>query len=228
VIITAGRRGEQLCWSETWTEFSARTAAAQARRSWWRQPKSMRLPCRRNASPGNPGRRSARMAPSRPTDLRYGLSRRLPSNSVSRSRYRRYEAQCFSVLEPHDHLHIKQIRMFPGTARRRSGAPGRPGVHSRVDRRSKAPRRAGADIARALPVGWPRLVTAGVCGVVLPGRLARAGQRCLRSAGDLCVAGYREEERPGVSGGPGGSARSGHRWPSRAGRRRCGGISGSG
>jgi hypothetical protein len=25
VIITAGRLGEQLCWSEPWTEFSART-----------------------------------------------------------------------------------------------------------------------------------------------------------------------------------------------------------
>ena len=62
-----------------------------------------------------------------------------------------------------------------GTAWRRSGAPGRPGVHSPVDRRSKAPRRAGADIARALPVGWLRPVTAGVCGVVLPGRLALAG-----------------------------------------------------
>jgi len=50
------------------------------------------------------------------------------------------------------------------------------------------------------PVGWLRPVTAGVCGVVLPGRLARAGQRSLRPAGDLCVAGYREEGRPGVAG----------------------------
>lgn len=41
---------------------------------------------------------------------------------------------------------------------------------------------------------------AGVCGVVLPGRLARAGQRSLRSVGDLCVAGYREEGRLGVAG----------------------------
>jgi hypothetical protein len=71
---------------------------------------------------------------------------------------------------------------------------------AQFDRRSKAPRRAGADIARALPVGWPRPVTAGVCGVVLPGRLAPAGQRSLRSVGDLCVAGYREEERPSVPG----------------------------
>src|SRR5450755_2747531 len=53
----------------------------------------------------------------------------------------------------------RQIRMFPGMAWRRSGAPGRPDVHSPVDRRSKAPRRAGADIVRALPVGWLRLVT---------------------------------------------------------------------
>ena len=50
------------------------------------------------------------------------------------------------------------------------------------------------------PVGWLRLVTAGVCGVVLPGRLAPAGQRSLRSVRDLCVAGYREEGRPGVAG----------------------------
>jgi hypothetical protein len=41
---------------------------------------------------------------------------------------------------------------------------------------------------------------AGVCGVVLPGRLAAAGQRSWRSAGDLCVAGYREEGSPGVAG----------------------------
>jgi hypothetical protein len=72
-------------------------------------------------------------------------------------------------------------------------------VHSPVDRRSKAPRRAGADIVRALPVGWLRPVTAGVCGVVLPGRLAPAGQRSLRSVGVLCVAGYREG-RPSVPG----------------------------
>jgi len=31
-----------------------------------------------------------------------------------------------------------QIRMFPGAAWRRSGAPDRPGVHSPVDRRRKA------------------------------------------------------------------------------------------
>jgi hypothetical protein len=122
---------------------------------------------------------------------------------------------------------IRQIRMFPGTAWRRSGAAGRPGVHSPVDRRREAPRRAGAGIARALPVGWLQVVTAGVCGVVLPGRLAPAGQRSLRSGGDLCVAGYREEGRV-FRGGPGGSARSGHRWLSRAGRRWCSGISGSG
>ena len=53
---------------------------------------------------------------------------------------------------------------------------------------ARRPRRAGADIARALPVGWLRPVTAGVCGVVLAGRLAPAGQRSSRSAGDLCVA----------------------------------------
>ena len=75
----------------------------------------------------------------------------------------------------------------------------RPGVHSPVDRRSTAPRRAGADIARALPVGWPRPVTAGGLWVVLPGRLARGGQRSLRPVGVLCVAGYREG-RPGVAG----------------------------
>ena len=49
-------------------------------------------------------------------------------------------------------------------------------------RRLAAPGR----ISRALPVGWPRPVTAGVCGVVLPGRLAAAGQRVLRSVGVLC------------------------------------------
>jgi hypothetical protein len=43
---------------------------------------------------------------------------------------------------------------------------------------------------------WPL----GVCDVVLPGRLAPAGQRSLRSVGDLCGAGYREEGRPSVSG----------------------------
>ena len=110
---------------------------------------------------------------------------------------------------PVRHDYFRQIRMFPGTAWRRSGAPGRPGVHSPAGRRSKAPRRAGADIARALPVGWLRLVTAGVCGVVRPGRLASAGQRSLRSAGDLCVAGYREAGGRVFRGGPGGSARSG-------------------
>ena len=76
--------------------------------------------------------------------------------------------------------------MFPGTAWSRTGAPGRPGVHSPVDRRSEAPRRGGADITRALRVGWLRPVSAGVCGVVLPGRLAPAGQRPLRSVRDLC------------------------------------------
>jgi hypothetical protein len=55
-----------------------------------------------------------------------------------------------------------------------------------VGRRSKALRRAGVGIACALPVGWLRLVTAGVCGVVLPGRLAPAGQRSLRPVRDLC------------------------------------------
>jgi hypothetical protein len=79
-------------------------------------------------------------------------------------------------------------------------SPDRPDVHTPVDRRSKAPRRAGADIARALPVDWPRSVTAGVCGLVLPGRLAPAGQDVFAPGGDLCVAGYREEGRPSVTG----------------------------
>ena len=68
-----------------------------------------------------------------------------------------------------------------------------------VDRRSKAPRRGKADIVRALTAGWPSLVTAGVCGVVLAGRLALAGQWSIRTCA-VRASGYREEGRPSVSG----------------------------
>jgi hypothetical protein len=77
----------------------------------------------------------------------------------------------------------------------RSGCfPARPGVDlgarstrcaEPVGRRSKALRRAGVGIACALPVGWPRLVTAG--GLWRgPAGPAPAGQRSLRPVGDLC------------------------------------------
>jgi hypothetical protein len=93
----------------------------------------------------------------------------------------RLEIYCACICI-HQYKHPVAFTLFPAD---------RPGVHSPVGRRSKAPRRVGADIARARPVGWLRLVAGGVCGVVRPGRLASAGQGSLRSAGDLCVTGYR-------------------------------------
>ena len=52
MIITAGRQGEQLCWSELWTRFSARTgadgesASSRARQlALHRQASSIRLTC---------------------------------------------------------------------------------------------------------------------------------------------------------------------------------------
>lgn len=121
----------------------------------------------------------------------------------------------------------------------RSGCfPARPGVDlvHQIDlvctarltaaaRRSAAPGRISRVPSRWVGHAGDRWVR----GVVLPGGLARAGQRSLRSVGRFCVWLATGRRGGRVSrGGPGGSARSGHRWPSRAGRRWCGGISGSG
>jgi len=64
-------------------------------------------------------------------------------------------------------------------------------------RRLAAPGRVSG---RALPVGWPRPVTAAVCGVVLPVRLAVAGSGlCDRWAVCVVLPGGGQAEGCGVS-----------------------------